>query len=101
MTRVKLIFRSAITQILCHTSVSYPESTHFSVMCAIDAAIVHRSETQLRLKRPPIETMTPPTSFTPSTSTPSSFVGGVILEVVMAQFQRMDAHLDTLSDELC
>ena len=27
--------------------------------------------------------------------------GGVTLEAVMAQLQRMDARLDTLSDELC
>ena len=35
-TRDKLIFPSAITRILRHFSVSYPESTHFSPMCAID-----------------------------------------------------------------
>ena len=40
----KLIFPSAITQILCHFSVSYPVSTHFSIMCAIDIATVRRSE---------------------------------------------------------
>ena len=39
-THDKLIFPSAITQILCHVSVSYPTSPHFSVMCAIDAATV-------------------------------------------------------------
>ena len=36
----KLIFPSAITQILRHFSVSYLESIHFLVMCAIDAATV-------------------------------------------------------------
>ena len=46
-TRDKLIFPSAITQILNHFSVSYPESTHFSVMCAINATSVRRSEAQL------------------------------------------------------
>ena len=40
----KLIFPSAITRLLRHFSISYPESTHFSVMCAIDAATVKRSE---------------------------------------------------------
>ena len=35
-TRDMFIFPSAITRILCHFSVSYPESTHFSLMCAID-----------------------------------------------------------------
>ena len=45
--------------------------------------------------------MTLPASFASSTSIPSSSVGGVTLEVVMAQLQRMNARLDTLSDELC
>ena len=44
---------------------------------------------------------TPPDSSAPSTSATSSSTGGVTLKAVMAQFQRMDAHLDTLSDELC
>ena len=43
----------------------------------------------------------PPASIAPSTSTPSSSVGGVTLEAIMAQLVRMDARLDTLSDELC
>ena len=70
-------------------------------MCAIDVATIKRSEAQLRLKWPQTETVTPPASSTPSTSAPSSSVGGVTLEVVMAQLQHMDAGLDTLSDELC
>ena len=45
--------------------------------------------------------MTPPVSFIPSTSAPSSSVGGVTLEAVMVQLQHMGARLDTLSDELC
>ena len=44
--------------------------------------------------------MTPPASSAPSTSTPSS-TGGVTLEAIMAKLVRMDARLDTLSDELC
>ena len=47
-THDKLIFPSAITILLCHFSVSYPESPHFSFMCAIDAANVKRSFAQLR-----------------------------------------------------
>ena len=43
-TRDKLIFPSAITRILCHFSVHFPSSAHFSLMCAIDAAIIKRSE---------------------------------------------------------
>ena len=44
---------------------------------------------------------TPPTSIIPSTSTPSSLSGGMTLEATKAQLERMDARLDTLSDELC
>ena len=40
------------------------------------------------------------TSSTPSTSAPYTLVGGVSLDAIMAQLQRMDAHLNTLSTEL-
>ena len=70
-------------------------------MCAIDAEIVIWSEAQLQPKRPRIETTIPPASSASSTSVPSFSVGGVILEAIMAQLVRMDAHLDTLNDELC
>ena len=101
MTCDKLIFPWVITRLLRHFSVSYPKSTHFSIMCAIDTTIVRQSEAQLRPKWPQTEIATPPTSFSPSTSTHSSSASGVTLEAVMAQLQHMDAHLDTLSDELC
>ena len=39
-THDKLIFPLAITRILCHFSISFPESSHFMVMCAIDTATV-------------------------------------------------------------
>ena len=42
-THDKLIFPSAITRLLRHFSVSYPESPYFMFMCAIDAAIVKKS----------------------------------------------------------
>ena len=42
-TCIKLIFPSAITQILRHAFVSYPESPHFSVMCAIDTTTITQS----------------------------------------------------------
>ena len=45
-TRDKLIFPFAITRILHHESVYYPESPHFSVMCAISVATVRRSKAQ-------------------------------------------------------
>ena len=38
---------------------------------------------------------------TPSIFAPSFSAGGVTLDAIMAQLQRMDACLDTLSDELC
>ena len=44
----KLIFPSAIMRILCHFSVPFPSSNHFTFMCAIDYAIVKRSETEFR-----------------------------------------------------
>ena len=46
--RDKLIFPSAITRILCHFSIPFPSSNHFSIMCAIDSATVKRSEVQFR-----------------------------------------------------
>ena len=68
-------------------------------MCAIDVATVKRSEAQLRSRRS--RSVAPPTPSAPSTSAPSSSAGGVTLDAIMAQFQRMDARLDTLSDKLC
>ena len=41
-----------------------------------------------------------PTPSAASTSTPFSFVGGVTLNAIMAQLQRMDARLDTLTTEM-
>ena len=43
----------------------------------------------------------PPTFSAPSTSAPFSSASGVTLDAIMAQLQHIDAHLDTLSDELC
>ena len=67
----ELIFPLAITQIIRHFSIPYPEM------------------------------MTPLAFLAPSTSAPSSFASGVTLDEIMTQLQRMDALLDTLSDELC
>ena len=47
-THDKLIFPSAITQILCHFSVSFSSFDCFPVMCAIDYATVKYSEAQFR-----------------------------------------------------
>ena len=95
-THDKLIFPSAITRLLRHFSVSYYESPHFSFICAIDAATFSGV-----LLQPQSQTVTPPASTAPSTTTPSSSVGGVTLEAIIAQLVRMDARLDTLTDELC
>ena len=100
-TRDKLIFPSAITLLIRHSSVSYPKFTYFTIMGAINGVSIRWSEAQLRLKRPRTDMATPLASSAPSTSAPSSFVGGVTLEAIMAQLELMDAHLDTLSDELC
>ena len=68
-------------------------------MGAIDAAIVKWSEAQLRSRRS--ESTAPLTPSAPSTSAPSSSTSGVTIDVIMAQLQRMDACLDTLTNELC
>lgn len=50
-TRDKLIFPSAITRILCHFSIPFPSSDHFSIMYAIDYATVKCTETQFRSRQ--------------------------------------------------
>ena len=97
----KLIFPSAITWLLCHFSVSFLVSPHFSMVGTIDAATVRQSEAQLRPRWPKTKTIAPLASIVPSTSAPSSSVGGVALETIMAQLVRMVSRVDTLSDELC
>ena len=69
-------------------------------MGAIDATIIRQSDAQLHPRQTQTEMVAPPASSAPSTFTPSS-AGGVTLDAIMAQLQRMDARLDTLSDELC
>ena len=100
-TRDKLIFPSAITRLLRHFSVSYPESPYFTFMCATDASTIRWSATQFLLRQPRTETAAPTASTTPSTSTTSFSANGVTLEAIMAQLVCIDARLDTLSDELC
>ena len=98
----KLIFPSAITRILCHFSVPFPSSDHFTVMCAIDYATVKRSKARFRSRQS--NSTTPSSRSSPSRSTPSasapSSSGDVSSGDVMVQLQRMDARLDTLSTEL-
>ena len=101
-SRDKFIFPSAIMRILCHFSVPFPSFHHFSIMCVIDYATVKRSEAQFRSRQ--TDSAAPSSCSTPSRSTPStsasSSSGDVSLGDVMAQLQRMDACLDTLSTEL-
>ena len=71
-------------------------------MCATDYATVKRSEAQFWLRQTDSaapSSRSAPSRSTPSTSAPSSS-GDVSFEDVMAQLQRMDACLDTLSTEL-
>ena len=82
VTHDKLIFPSAITQILCHFFVHFPSSDHFSVMCATDYAIVKLSNAQFRLRWS--STVALPTPSTLSTSAPSSSTSRVTLEDIMA-----------------
>ena len=70
-------------------------------MGAIDAGSVWRSEAQFWPKRPFVETTDPAASVVPSTFDPSSLASDMTLKAIIAQFQCMDARLDTLSDELC
>ena len=98
----KFIFPFAITRILRHFSVPFPSSNHFTAMCAIDYATVKRSDAQFRSRQ--LDSAAPSSRSAPSRSTPSasapSSSGDVSLGDVMAQLQRMDARLDTLSVEL-
>ena len=82
-TRDKLIFPSAIIKLLCHFSVVYPESPHFSFICVIDATTVKWSFAQLRLRQTQTQMIALPTPSTPSTSAPSSSTGGVTLNAIM------------------
>ena len=66
----QLIFPSAITRILRHFSVPFPNSDHFSVMCAIDYATVKRGEAQFRSRQS--DSAAPPSCSTPSCSAPST-----------------------------
>ena len=97
-SRDKLVFSSAITRILRHFSVSFPSFDHFPVMCTIDYATVKRSEAQFQARQ--LDSAAPPSHLAPSRFAPSSSSGDVTLGDVMAQLQRMDAHLDTFSTEL-
>ena len=93
-TRDKLIFPLATTRILCHFSVPFPSSDHFSVMCAIDYATVKRSEAQFRSRQSDSTALTSCSAlscFAPSISALSSSSGDMTLGDIMVQLQHMDA----------
>ena len=107
----KLIFPSAITQILQHFHIPIPLSPLFTIMGAISVDSVWQSEAQLQPKRPQVETtdseaLAAPPSSAPFSSTPSSSAaGGVTLNAIIEQLQRMQAdfggRLDYLTNEMC
>ena len=85
-SRDKLIFPSAITRILCHFSIPFPFSDHFTVMCTTDYATVKRSEAQFRLRQSDStapSSRSAPSRSAPSASAPSS-LGDVSLRDIMA-----------------
>ena len=100
-SRDKLIFPSAITMILRHFSVPFPSFDHFSIICAIDYTTVKCSKAQFRLRQ--TNSAAPSSRSAPSRSTPfvsaPSSSSDVSSGDVMAQLQRMDARLDTLSTD--
>ena len=102
VSRDKLIFPSAITRILCHFSVPFPSSNHFTIMCAVDYATIKHSEAQFHSQQTDSaapSSRSAQSQSTLSASAPSSS-GDVSLGDIMAQLQHMDAQLDTLSTEL-
>ena len=96
----KLIFPSAIMQILHHFSILILDSPYFTIIGAIDASSVWWNKAQFRLKRPRVLSTGSTASAITSSFAPSSSVGDVTLNAIMAQLQCMDAHLDTFSYEL-
>ena len=67
-------------------------------MGAIDTATIKQNEVQFRSRKS--GSIALPTPSTPSTSAPSSSIGGVTLDAIMAQLQCIDARLDTLTTEM-
>ena len=98
--RNKLIFPLAIMRIIRHFSISIPNSHLFTIISAISMVSIQRSEAQLQPKQPQTETTTPPAPSIPSTFASSSSSSDVTLEAVMAQLERMDVRLDTLTTDL-
>ena len=98
----KLIFPSAITRILRHFFAPLPTSDPFSFMCAIDYATVKCREAQFRSRQTDSapSTCLNASRSARSTSAPTSSTSNESLGDNMAQFQRMDARLNTLSTDI-
>ena len=102
----KLIFPSAIMQILRHFSIPISDSPYFTIIGAINANSIWQSKAQLQPKQPRMETTDHADPATPSSSASSTFAFststvGVTLEAIIAQLQHMDTRLDSLIDEMC
>ena len=86
-SRDKLIFPSAIMNILSHFSISFPSFNHFTVMCAIDYTTVKHSEARLRSRQSDSavpSSRSAPSYSAPSTSAPPSSSSDVSLKDIMA-----------------
>ena len=89
----KLIFPSAITRILRHFSVPFPSFDHFTVMCAIDYAIVKRSEAQFRLRQSDSAALS--SCSAPSRSTPSASAFSSLGDVSLVSWRSCSAWMLT------
>ena len=85
-SRDKLIFPSAITKILCHFSIPFLMSNHFTHICVIDYATVKCNEEQYRSRQ--MDWVAPthpaPSWSAQSISAPSSSISDVSLGDIMA-----------------
>ena len=82
-SRDKLIFPSAIMRILRHFSVPFPSFNHFTIICAIDYAIVKRCEAQFRSRQ--LDSVAPPSHLAPFRSASTSSSDDVTLGDIMTQ----------------
>ena len=97
----KLIFPSAITRILCHFSIPFPFSDHFTIMCAINYATVKHSEAQFRSRQS--DSAAPSSRSAPSRSAPSASAPSSSGDVFRRRHGAAVAHgcsPSTLSTEL-
>ena len=100
VTYDKIIFPSTITQILRHFSISIPNSPYFTIMGSISDGF-YLVKQNLALTKVAMSGDDRSSSIVPSSlATSTSIAGGVTLEAIMSLLQRMDACLDSLTDEM-